>query len=702
MPGSELQANDPSENRFQRAGLHGLALLVFLALAIWLTWPQAALAGQAVVGGPIAETDAWQKVWNLWWARTALERGTYVYFTTMLFWPQGVSLGFQPIDLTSAVLTAPLLFTSGPLAAYALAAILGFALSGFCTYLLGLRLSQNWIGALAAGLVVVLAPAHLVRFVDGQLEHVTLQWVPLYLLALWHATERPTWRSGVWLALTVALVSYTSWYHALFCALMTLAWLVWHSAARRTLWPLLRPWMLALPLIPLLLLPIVPSLLQGAADSRRGVEHWREQAQLYSADLVDLVLPSAHHPLWGPPIFAYQQALHPESAGWVVTPGYIALALALIGVIRCRPARVWGLLALVLYLFALGESLRIGGMETGVPLPVAWLIANLPGLGFGHRRFIAATVALVPLAAAAAYGAQVLAQHLPARFSTIMLLLVGAVWLFENAPPPMQVYRDDTSPVYATLRDRPGAILDLPLYARGLDVRSATLRSQMTHGRPQLAGYVARDPEYPLGLGGPLIGQVSRQGCTPAGVVPDDPQIVADAFAYYEITAVVLHPERIAREQQRDCVRETLEANGFVADQQAGNVTVFSVPPGTPRPFLFLGTGWLTLERDGTRAWRWMTDAGRLYLVNTHAEPRVVGVRLRVQSFAQPRLVEVWLNGRFSGRMQVDAVPGRVYTVLIPARPGENEIELRSATERDPGPEGERAISILLEWAEIR
>ena len=98
-----------------RLRTYGPPAALYLLLAVWITWPQAALLGQAVVGGPIAEADGWQKVWNMWWFRTALAGLDDPLTTRLLFWPQGASLGFQPIDISNALLALPVLLTAGPL-----------------------------------------------------------------------------------------------------------------------------------------------------------------------------------------------------------------------------------------------------------------------------------------------------------------------------------------------------------------------------------------------------------------------------------------------------------------------------------------------------------------------------------------------------------------------------------------------------------
>jgi hypothetical protein len=689
-------------NRLAHSWWRHLALgLLFLGVAMWLTWPQAQLLGTTIVGGPIAVSDGWQKVWNLWWVRRALASGQNPLYTFMLFWPQGAPLGFQPIDITNALLTMPVLLAAGPVAAYGVAVILGFALSGWFSYALALRATGSSIGALAAGLVVEAAPSHMVRFLDGQLEHVSIQWVALYLLAMLHATSRPTFRSGLWVGLSAALVAYTNFYHLLGITLMTAIWLAAQLIARRRIWPLLRPWLAAAPLVLALLAPVVASYFSGVSEADRDAEHWRAQAQLYSADLVDLALPSANHPLWGEAVTAYQQRLHPSSAGWVVTPGYVALALAGVGLALCwREARLWGLIAGVLFLFVLGASLRINGYDTGVPLPVAWIIERTPGLSFGHRRFIIATVALAPLAVVVAFGVRALSERLRGRVRAAALAALLAAGLFEVAPAAIPVLYDDTSPIYSSLGGS-GPLLELPVYPpAGLTYKSASLRAQMVHGRAISAGYVARPPDYPLGRGAPLIGQLGRPRCEPAGIVPDTPAIARSALSYYGFTQIVVHDEQLSG-RERECARQLLEDTlGLKPSHVAGPVRAYDLAPAPLRPFIFLGDGWLPLEHNGDRVWRWMTGQGKLYLVNTDNRPRTFAVHLRALSYDHPRDVTFSLDRRAQATLTVDsALPARTYSLVVTLDSGQHVLQLAAPTDRDAG--ADRDISILVESATI-
>ncbi|NJN68077.1 MAG: hypothetical protein HC884_15885 [Chloroflexaceae bacterium] len=679
-----------------------LALGFYLALALWLTWPQVLVLGDALVGGPVAQADGWQKVWNLWWVRTALLNGQTPFSTDRLYWPQGVSLGFQPIDITNALLTLPVLLGWGPLAAYGVSAILGFALSGWLTYRLTRRVTQSLAGALLAGVVVEAAPQHLAHFLDGQLEHVSLQWSVLYVLVLVRATDRPTLARGFWLAFSASLVVYTSFYHALFLALLTAAWLSYHLVALRQgrqVWRLLRPWLLALPLLALLLAPLLPHTLAGKTQAVRQQGHWQSQARHFRVDLVDGALPSAHHPLWGERVYAYQQRLHPRSAGWVVTPGYTALALAAAGLaLNWRTARRWGLLVAILVGYAYGPALQVGGIDTGIPLPYA-LIAEMPVVNFAYRLPHALLIALVPFAVLVAFGVRsVMGRLQPHRASRRMLfaaLLLAS--LVETAPPAMRCWKDDTAPVYGALREQPGALLVIPFTEGSLPLKSMLLRSQMTHGRPVVGGYVPRIPRYPF-LDLPLLDELRTLTCQSTTALQRSTRLpLRELLASYGITQVVVHPEYLSREEA-DCAHHLLEEVLGLAPSptldsgDGGTVRVYDAPGQPATAFVFPDRSW-TLEYNDAESWRWMGEEGRFFLVNHTASDRHFALHLPMESFLHARPLDISVDQSHHSTIEVQR-PIRHYAFLVPAGPGQHEIRLAAPT--DPDPSTQREVSVVV------
>jgi hypothetical protein len=699
VPPTEVPPTEPGWRPDWR--LHVLAAVIFMLAGVWLTWPQAAVLGDAIVGGPVAEADGWLNVWNLWWLRKAMLSGENPFYTHLIQWPDGVPLGFHTSPKSDALLTLPVLLVAGPIAAYGVAVLLHAFLSGMITYLLALRVTQSWPGAFAGGLVVEMAPAQLSNFMHGHQQSGAIQWVALYLLALLHATEHPTLRNGIWLGLSVTLVTYTSWYHAVFIAWITLVWFFYHLAIHRKAWLLIRPWLVGIPIILVFVAPLFAGFVGGISRARTSTAHWYTLAQLFSVDLVDLVLPSALHPWWGEHVWGYQESLHPNSANWITTPGYVALLLTIVGLVACwRGAKLWAVLAGALLLYSFGPTLRINGFNTGIPMPFE-LLSRVPGVNWGHRLPVAANDALVPLGVIAAFGMRTIVEHMRgyARLAVVGVLLAALV--VETMPPQMHLFRANTSPVYAALRDRPGALLIIPMSPDKLPYISATLRDQLIHERPIVGGYIARPPDYPVFRNFPLFNQLKRRACERYSVVPYDAHTSLGVLNYYNLTQIVVHAERLSS-RAMGCVTDLLEQHMHLAPaQQEQSVTVYDVPEVEPSPFVFMGDGWHPIEHEGERTWQWMKQEGDIYLINTDHQSRTLTLHLRMQSFEHPRDVQLLLDGeRHLGEITIRSYISRIYTLVLTLEPGQHRLSLAAPTGRDPGAQGAwRDISIAVERA---
>ncbi len=694
---SASPTNQPAQPR-QYALVGG----VFVLLAIWLTYPQIRYLGTALVGGTIAQADGWQKVWNLWWVHTALTSQQDLLYSYHLFFPQGASLGFQPIDLTNALLTLPVLFTAGPLTAYGVAAILGFALSGWLGWMLALRLTHSMPAALIAGGIIAAAPQHVAHFFDGQIEHVALQWVVLFFLVLVHAAHKPTWTSGLWVAISATLVIYTNFYHALFVALASGIWLLhWLITQREQRWHSLRPLLIALPLVMLLILPLLPSVLTGKTQSSRQGQHWQAQAENFSVDAIDLLLPSANHPLWGSVVKPYQASLHPKSANWIVTPGYVALILAIVGAVTAWvESRIWAIMYLVLWGYALGPTLHIGGVATGIPLPYA-LINDLPIINFAYRLPQALLIGLVPLALLAGYGTRTLLAHTAGWRRVGVMAVLGGGMLLEAAPPTMTIWHDDTPPAYATLHDAPGALLVLPFQQGAVAQKSILLQAQMRHTRPIIGGYVPRLPDYPF-ADTPLVRQLQQLTCDPdAAHQPAAIQAIDDLPSAYGISHVVLQLDQLSPRKQRCAVYLLETVMGLEPSLVLGDDTlaIYPVPGELATTFLFADGSWF-LEADGKgQTWRWMGEQGKLLLVNTGDTPRTGVVEMHMESYQHARPLALRLDDQHLGEITIQRA-SRVYMLPVRMDKGQHQLELSAPTDFDPP--AHRAISVVLKEAILR
>jgi hypothetical protein len=707
---------------WRTALLHGGVLLLYALLAIVVLWPMPLAFTSGLIGADDG-VDAFQCAWNIWWVAEALSNGRLPFFTWLLFFPSGVDLFWQTLQFSQGVVATPITRWLGPIAGVNWTVITSFIIGGYVTFLFARRLTGHLAGALLAGMVFAFSPYHLQKVVDGGLEVAAIQWIPCYFLALYLLLERPHWARALLCGALLLWASLGSWYYGLFCVLATgcvaLVWLlVPEPEAARRGWsrPTRARWAAALwALTPVLLwgLVLAPRLLSlsGSPD-----ELWDMRAIQVerSADLMDFFLPNPLHPLWGSELRAMREELYPGAIIWNVSLGWVGLAFGALGVVGAwRETRRWLALLGLTLLLALGPSLRIGGIETGLPLPFA-LIQDLPGIRSAQRPNHLVVISSLFLALIAAYGLAWLSARWPARGRAA--LAAGAVALlvaFDAYAGPMTVVSRPVHPFYATLPPPPldatgrplAALMPLPLY---INVnRSENLTPQMTHAWPILGGYIARPPEYSFARYTPGVRELEGAAPIPDDIVrPGWPEAGQRGLAAYGIRYVTLDLNS-DKDDYFAIVRDHAAQLGLGAPIVAdAALEVYQRPESWPvGPLGFLGAGWQGLERQPPYRWRWMGEQAELRLFNPLDQPVRVTLSLNAASYAQPRELVLQLGATALGRLPIDASGPQIHRLSFLLVPGEHTLLLSAPASADPlrsgTPISVRLFELDLHFAEL-
>lgn len=680
-------------------------LLVFagyLIATLLLLLPVLPAFATALPGGPVADVDGWQNVWNLWWMHFALASGQNPFFSSYLYFPTGVNLAVQTFNPSNGLLMLPITALFGPIAAYNGATLLACLLAALGAYALARRVGGDRPAAFIAGLFFAFSPFHLTKIWDGQLELIALQWLPFYALFLLRALEDGRRRDALLAGLFLAITGYTSWYYFLFLAvysvLFVLIWLL--PAARSLRLPMLGQAALVAGSGLLLVAPLLAVALPEVAGLRKDVdpENPFDSILLRSADLLDFWLPSYLHPLWGEAVQELGRNWHPFIAGWNVSLGYLPLVLSLLAArLAWRQSWRWLLLAGLALLLALGPLLQIAGWRSGLPLPYA-LLMNLPGVGQAHRPSHFVVLALLVMVPLLAIGLRALRERLSARGAGLVFGLSLVLLSFEFAPPAWQLWRLEAHPYYAELRGEAGAILALPPYDLSNE-SSAPLKAQLLHQRPLMGGFVSRPPRYTLPLETPYLQQLWTGRREPPHPLanPDDPLIV---FNWLNLGDIVIHQQRLTLAERRVLEEATAAMLGgtepVYRDEQ---ITAYRVPPAELRPFVDFGVGWYNTERQGERSWRWMQSAGTLRLFNPTGQPQPAELTLVAGSYAEQLSASLSIAGAPLTEWQLQQQPAaRSFRLLLP--PGESRLELRAPTSDEVG--GPRDLSIVITGGSLR
>lgn len=170
---------------------HAGAAAIFIVLAIVMTWPLAPRLTHAVSD----PSDPFINIWILDWDYYATFHRPLTLFDANIFYPAHDTLALSENLYGIALLLIPIRAAGvGPVTAYNLAMLAGFAFSGFAAYLLGYRLTGSFAAGIAAGVFHAFVPFRFTHL--PHLQHVFAGWLPLLLVALLDYLDRPSWRSA--------------------------------------------------------------------------------------------------------------------------------------------------------------------------------------------------------------------------------------------------------------------------------------------------------------------------------------------------------------------------------------------------------------------------------------------------------------------------------------------------------------------------
>ena len=686
--------------QFLKKSAYILPLSGYLVLSLIIMAPVLPVFTTALPGGPIADVDGWQNVWNLWWVHRAVTTAANPFFTPLLFYPQGVDLTLQTLNISNGILFLPITALAGPIAAYNAAVITALTLSGIGGYALALRVSGDRLAAFVGGAVFTFSPFHLTKVWDGQLELITLQWVALYAFFLLRAVEEGQRRDALIAGVLLALIGYTSWYYLFFFSvysvLFAAIWLARVQPWQR--WGMMRQFVTVAACGLLFLAPLLIAAPRAAQAMLVISSPWFDPAHpldkilTRSANVYDLALPNGLHPLWGSAVEMLVRTWHPYIGAWNIAPGYVALALSIVALImNRREAWCWAVIGLIAIVLSLGPIVQIGTMRTSIPLPYQMILA-IPGLELARRPSHFIVITTLMLAPLAALGLRELRKRVPPRQGYAIIGICAALIAVEFAPPRWSLHPFRVHPYYERIAGQPGAVMELPPLLEA----SEPLMAQIVHGQPLIGGYVSRIPLYPFVEQAPGVRQLWRMR-------PDDTHLFVDQadnrlkeLNAFGIRHIIVHWDRISADRRTDLQAALQQTLGDLAPAYAdGSLSAYRVPQiaQTPVAYAAFGDGWHAEERDGDRRWRWMAAEGEITLVNAGRSDTLIRMMISVQSYREERRLSVMLGDHVLGYRTVDPEGATIVMhFLLP--PGEYRV--RMLADATPDPASSRLISIVV------
>ena len=472
------------------------ALLYFLAVTLWLTWP----LGGRMTGGLSASPDSLLNVWALGWNFHMLPRAPLTFFDANIFAPRPDTLAYSEHLFGIAAVSSPFYFATGNLVfAYNAAIFLSFVLSGVGMYLLTRDLTGNRWAAVAAGTVFLAAPYRFLHLLHIQL--LTFQWFPFVFWCLFRFLRGGRSRSLGWLAgiVVFSLLQILSCnYYAVYLAFAIVVFgavllLFGRALLSRRHMLLLATGAFAVSAAAL------PFLLPYQRNRDRGFYRRYEDVVQFSAQPSDYFRPSsfnkAPHWKWLPPQRRSEKALF---------PGLVAFALAAVGLAggyqstRNDAARrvMWVffvLIAAAAVVLSFGPELRVGEREIG--LPYRFFYRHVPGFNGMRVPARISVLALFGGSALVAWGAARLRLGKLSGAALLALLLFdyqtySLARAMPQAPPIPAVYEELANMTAPFEADEAGAVLVLPIHeGEEITEESLYMYYSTVHWKPLVNGY---------------------------------------------------------------------------------------------------------------------------------------------------------------------------------------------------------------------
>jgi hypothetical protein len=491
----------------------------------------------------------------------------------------------------------------GGVAAYNWIVLISFPLAAGAAFLLARYLGLSRAGAALAGLAYAFAPFHIAH--AAYHPHIAqVQWVPLYLLALWRCLDRATPAAVALLIAAAAAVTLSNFYGGLIAAIITPAAVIAHvlgNGRSEAGWRHAGVTMAVLAVVAAAGITYARVMAPALCANRGAFAFPPADVARYSATAMSFLTPPVAHPLFGETARRAWQAAGVRDGlleqqvflGWTL----IALAgVAIVGWLVHRrehsPVPMLLLVGATALFFAIW--------------PPVWLYNALP-MFRSYARF--GVVLQLMTAIAAGIGFDVLRRHASARWR-VAAATAAALVAGEYAVSPAAMSRDVLpTQAHRWVANHRGAI-------RALDCVPFTAESQsimkLSGGRIEISGSETdcAEPEF-------------------------SGKLAADGYTHL-----------IRRGAPENYGRSSVANAGLVIAARFPESEVMAVAAPVPAIYTTGMTGFSPRERDRSWSWRWMGSASAWSVRNASGAPVVATLDIELSAFHALRHLSMDFDGR--------------------------------------------------------
>ncbi len=419
---------------------YSLLFLIFFAMAIVVFYPLALNMGSTIPG---TGGDAYQNLWDIWWVGYAtFTLHASIWYTPLVFPPLGASLVFQtmmPIGSLISAIFQPL----GLTVAYDIMFFVSFAASALAVFVLAHYLTKNSYASFIAGTIFSFSAFHVAHAVS-HIDWMFIAFAPLsiyFFLRILDAGKKTEYWAALGLGVSFVLSAFMGDIQQAIIVLISFAAIsvVYLALQRNRILNInfLKSMGIALAVALAAgsfgFVPIIQAITAPNALSTINMLNTVQNEQAWSVNLLSFFVPSPFNGILNGNASVNSTIFGPDPTETVAYIGYSALALALYAVYkRPRKALLWLFLVIVFGWFALGPSLQIGGVQTGIPTLYS-LYRSVPLLNVLREPGRFDLIVSIAFSVLAAIGIKTLfeARKFSSNYKIVLSAAVVAIYVAE-------------------------------------------------------------------------------------------------------------------------------------------------------------------------------------------------------------------------------------------------------------------------------
>ncbi len=463
---------------------------LFLFLTILTTFPLVFNINNHISGFHSTD-EPFAALWNFRWLKYSWIKGLAAYEYSTVAAPFGINYIKYSIYPLWWSTNKWLSILTNNVITYNLEVLLSFVLSGLFMYYLANYLLQDKTSAILAGIIYSFCPYHFARAWQ-HLGLAQIQWMPLYILALFVLVKKVSFKKILSAAICFYLVVSFDFYYAYFMVIVTVAFLIFFFLFSRSdlryRIHVLNSFIIMGLIILVLTFPIIFAFIKGAQSvtaagvkSEYGFVRPFNDLFTQSARPLSYFLPASVHPVFGKfteqlvgtMLYGVSFTEHMLYLGWV------SLILAFIAFRLWRRKRrssedfyigFFVLLAIVAWFFSQPPWWKWGPLK--IYMPSFFIYKIIPAVR-AYCRF--GILLMLALAVLAGFGLKFLLEKFKTKgvkVATAALFYGLVLFEFWNYPPFKVIDLSKVPQVYYWLKEQPGdfVIAEYPIDTNGANV----------------------------------------------------------------------------------------------------------------------------------------------------------------------------------------------------------------------------------------